>query len=105
MEVWLSGLRRYIGNVVARLHGSVGSNPTTSSKIVNVPMRYQLRMAGYSMPGTPDVWLEEEITKWLDENADSVKDRGYNLSRKAYIVEFMDEETAIQFKLTFPDDE
>lgn len=104
MEVWLSGLRRYIGNVVARLCGSVGSNPTTSSKIVEVPKNYTYNRS-YGMEFEPIIWVESHITEWLEANAESVVSHGYDHKKRGYMVEFNDDETAIQFKLTFPVDE
>ena len=104
MEVWLSGLRRYIGNVVARLCGSVGSNPTTSSRVVAIPKNY-LFSRSMGMEFEPVIWIENEIGEWLDANAENVVGRGYDVRRKEYMVEFKDDETAIQFKLTFPIDE
>jgi len=52
----------------------------------------------------PVIWVENQVSDWLDANADSVLTRGYDIKRKAYMVEFKDDETAIQFKLTFPID-
>jgi hypothetical protein len=78
---------------------STGIKPgETNERKVIVPKQY-VKFHKLTMP---EYWVDDEVVQWLDAYPESIVAQGYDATQDDYMIEFSDEDVALQFKLTFP---
>ena len=78
-------------------NGGVKPGEANERKVI-VPKQY-VKFHKLTMP---NYWIEDEVVQWLNEYPEGIITQGYDAVLDEFVIEFSDEDIALQFKLTYP---